>query len=55
MLQDLMRLRAKRLEGAHELHKFNRDARELLARIEVRDMRRWWLLFVLDLNFNGIQ
>ena len=34
-LQDLMTNRAKRLAGAHEIHKFNRDAKELLDRLQV--------------------
>ena len=35
-LQELIALRSKNLEGAYEIHKFNNDARELLARIQVR-------------------
>ena len=34
-MQDLMANRAKRLAGAHEIHKFNRDAKELLDRLQV--------------------
>ena len=34
-LQELIALRSKNLEGAYEIHKFNNDARELLARIQV--------------------
>ena len=36
MLQDLIQSRTKRLAGAHEIHKFNRDAKEILGRIQVR-------------------
>ena len=34
-MQDLMANRAKRLAGAHEIHKFNRDTKELLDRLQV--------------------
>lgn len=35
MLQDLIQSRTKRLAGAYEIHKFNRDAKEILGRIQV--------------------
>jgi hypothetical protein len=36
-LQDQMTNRAKRLAGAHEIHKFNRDAKELLDRLQEKE------------------
>jgi hypothetical protein len=36
LLQDLIQARTKKLAGAYEIHKFNRDAKEILARIKVR-------------------
>ncbi|XP_065894234.1 spectrin beta chain, non-erythrocytic 1-like isoform X3 [Dysidea avara] len=36
-LQELIALRSKNLEGAYEIHKFNNDARELLARIQEKE------------------
>ena len=35
-LQDMIQTRTKRLAGAYEIHKFSRDAKDLLARIHVR-------------------
>ncbi len=35
LLQDLIQSRTKKLTGAYEIHKFNRDAREILAKIKV--------------------
>lgn len=34
-LQELIQSRQKKLEGAHEIHKFSRDAREILGRLKV--------------------
>ncbi len=35
LLQDLIQARTKKLAGAYEIHKFNRDAKEILTRIKV--------------------
>lgn len=35
LLQDLILSRSKKLSGAYEIHKFNRDAKELLGRLQV--------------------
>ena len=34
-LQDLIQARTKKLSGAYEIHKFSRDAKEILTRIKV--------------------
>lgn len=34
-LQDVLQSRAKKLSGAAEVHKFNRDAKDILSRIKV--------------------
>ena len=36
LLQDLIQARTKKLAGAYEIHKFSRDAKEILTRIKVR-------------------
>ena len=36
LLQDLIQSRTKKLSGAYEIHKFNRDAKEILGRVKVR-------------------
>ena len=35
LLQDLIQSRTKKLSGAYEIHKFNRDAKEILGRVKV--------------------
>ena len=35
LLQDLILSRSKKLSGAYEIHKFNRDAKEILGRLQV--------------------
>ena len=35
LLQDLIQSRNKKLAGAYEIHKFNRDAKEILGRVQV--------------------
>ena len=37
LLQELIQSRQKKLAAAYEIHRFNRDARESLGRLKVRD------------------
>lgn len=37
LLQDLMHARKKKLAAAHEIHKFNRDAKEVKGRVITKE------------------